>query len=302
MLPKLATLVKSKTAIAVLGVVLVGGSGGAVAMAATTGHLAPLGVDLGASTDQTKTPEKAETPDSHAHTTSVEGLLAACDTSATPNTISVTDKAGKSWTFVITTTTKFNGDTQSESSAKGDNSAHTGGASTGDHSGGASTGGASTGGASTGDSSAHVAPTLADVCATANIGARDVEVQATADTTDSTKLDAWKVTLQGPASSKNDGQSGDSTDHSGAGSSTGGSSEGSQSTPEARQYDGTVTAVSATGFTMTHNGVSYDVTVSATTHFSGGASLSTLQVNAHVSVGGTLSGTSITATYVEVDN
>jgi hypothetical protein len=261
-------------------------------MAATTGHLSPLGVDLGASTDQTKTPEKAETPDSHAHTTSVEGLLAACDTTATPNTISVTDKAGKSWTFVITTTTKFNGDTESESSAKGDNSAHAGGASTGDHS----------GGASTGDTSAHAAPTLANVCATANIGARDVEVQATADATDSTKLDAWKVTLQGPASSKNDGQSGDSTDHSGAGSSTGSGSEGSQSTPEARQYDGTVTAVSATGFTMTHNGVSYNVTVSATTHFSNGASLSALQVNAHVSVGGTLSGTSITATFVEVDN
>ena len=285
MLAKLVTLVKSKTAIAVLGVVLVGGSGGAVAMAATTGHLSTLGINLNMSDSQTKTPESTESPDSHGHTTSVVGLLTACNTTATPNTISVKDKAGKSWTFVITTGangTRFNGDTETASTTKGDNSANAGGASTGDHTGGAST-------------SAHAAPTLADICATANIGARNVEVQATAN---GSSYDAWKVTLQGPASANHDSNSSDSKGGSTSGDNSG--SEGSQATPEPKDYEGTVTAVSANGFTLTHNGASFTVVVTATTHFSNGASLATLQVNAHVSVAGTVSGSTLTATYIEV--
>lgn len=281
MLAKLATLVQSKTALAVLGVVLVGGGSGAVAVAATTGHLSTLGVNLNVA--GTKTAESTETPDSHAHTTSVEGLLTAC----TASSISVKDSAGKSWTFVVSSTTKYNGDVKTTgegaSSAKGDNSANAGGASTGS---------ASTGGAST----EHAAPTLADVCATANIGTRDVEVQATAN---GTEYDAWKVTLQGPASAKSGSEG---TDTSSAGSSTDskGSSSDGQNTTEAKSYEGTVTAVSATGFTLTHNGMSAQVVVTSTTHFSGVSSLSAITVNAHVSVTGTLSGTTLTATSIEV--
>ena len=278
MLAKLATLVQSKTALAVLGVVLVGGGSGAVAVAATTGHLSTLGVNLNVASG-TKTAESTETPDSHAHTTSVEGLLTAC----TANTISVQDGT-KTWTFVVSSTTKYNGDINTNgagaSSAKGDNSANAGGASTG------------------GASTAHVAASLSDVCATANINARDVQVQATAN---GTEYDAWKVTLQGPGSAKSGSEGGDTSSSDSKGSSTDkGSSSDGQNAPELKSYEGTVTAVSATGFTLTHNGMSAQVVVSATTHFSGVSSLSAITVNSHVSVTGTLSGTTLTATSVEV--
>lgn len=275
MLAKLATLVQSKTALAVLGVVLVGGGSGAVAVAATTGHLSTLGVNL-SSAEGTKTAESTETPDSHAHTTAVEGLLTGC----TANSISVKDSAGKPWTFVVSSTTKYNGDTSTTgagaSSAKGDNSANAGGASTG------------------GASTAHAAPTLKDVCAFA--GARDVQVQATAN---GTEYDAWKVTLQGPGSAKSGGDT-SSSDSKGSTSESKGSSTDGQNAPESKSFGGTVTAVSASGFTLSHDGVSVQVTVSATTHFSGASSLSALAVNSHVTVTGTLSGSTLTATSVEV--
>ncbi len=200
MLGKLALLIQSKTALAVLGVVLVGGSGGAVAAAAATGHLTAHGVNLNTESASTKT------PDSHAHTVGVEGLLTACSTTA--KTLTVKDSAGKSWTFVVSATTKITGDTHvastgasgtpgagnsqaggnsgGNSSAKGDNSAHAGDNSS--HAGGNSAGG---------DNSAHSAPTLADVCTATNIGSRHVQVQATPD---GATYDAWKVTLQGPGS------------------------------------------------------------------------------------------------------
>ncbi len=76
-----------------------------------------------------------------------------------------------------------------------DTGANSGGASTGDTTGGAST-----------SAAARTPPTLADVCATANIGARIVEVQATPD---GANYDAWKVTLQGaPENSQNSGAAG----------------------------------------------------------------------------------------------
>lgn len=220
MLAKIATLAKSKAAIAVLGVVLVGGGSSAVAVAATTGHLSTLGVDLNSA-------GKSSSADSHAHTVGVEGLLVACNTTTTPNTISVKDKDGKSWTFVVSSTTKFNGAVHTEgsgstganaggaSTAKGDNSAKAGGASTAKGSNSANAGGASTN---------HTAATLADICATANLNTRDVQVQATPN---GSAYDAWKVTLQGQGSANG----GSSTDSNGGDSSVQGTDTKDSTTP-----------------------------------------------------------------------
>jgi hypothetical protein len=231
MLSKIVALAHSKVALAALGAVLVGGGGSAVAVAATTGHLSTLGVNLSAAHSST------ETPGSHAHTMGIEGLLTACSTTSKPATISVKDSAGKSWIFVVSATTTFNGDTQTASSAgqgassakgdnstsgagassakgdnstsgagassaKGDNSAHAGDNSAQDTTGAGASSAKGDKSANAGDNSAHTAPTLADVCATANIGTRDVQVQATQN---GSSYDAWKVTLQGPGSATNDG-------------------------------------------------------------------------------------------------
>src|SRR5487761_2581177 len=262
MLPKLAALAQSKTAIAVLGVVLIGGGSGAVAVAATTGHLSTLGVNLN-SIGQSKTPDATEaaggSSSDAAHTVGVEGLMTACSTTA--NTLSVTDKAGKSWTFNVASTTKFNGATKSNE------------------------GGSSTGGAST------TPLTLADVCITANVNAMYVEVAATPN---STGYDARKVTLQG--FSRSSGSEGSGTSTEGKDTST---PEPTQA-PETREMSGTATNVTASGFTMTHDGASIQVVDTATTTLSGAASLSAIPNGAHVSVQGTLSGSTFTATAVQV--
>jgi hypothetical protein len=222
MLSKIAAVAHSKVALAVLGAVLVGGGGGAVAMAATTGHLSTLGVNAAMNSSSASS-------NSHAHTTSVEGLLTACSATTTPATISVKDGSGKSWTFVVSATTKINGDTHTDashgassasnttgagaSSAKGDNSTHAGdNTSTG-------TGASSAKGdnsANAGDSSAHTA-TLADVCTSANIGTRDVQVQATKN---GASYDAWKVTLHGAGSASGDSSDGHASDGGSSGSSS----------------------------------------------------------------------------------
>lgn len=239
MLEKVAAFAKTKAAVALLGVAVVGGGGGAVAVAATTGHLSTMGVNLNSSDDANKGDH-----------TSVEGLLTGCTTS----TVSVKDSDGKSWTFNVTSSTKFNGDVKSgtngassagseatevagASTSKGNESDHAG-SSTGDHSGastskgsesdhaGSSTGsssthaGSSTSNDSKGDTESHEV-TLAQVCAAANINTRDVQVQATKT---SSGYDARKVTLQGPGSAKNDSSTGDSSKSDGGSSSEGGSS------------------------------------------------------------------------------
>lgn len=277
MLAKLSTMLKSKVALAALGAIVVGGGGGAVAVAANTGHLQTLGINLNVGSDS-KSPDASETPDSHAHSVGVEGLLTACDTTATPNTISVTDKSGKAWTFNITATTRFNGDEGSEHAGA------TTGANTGDNSGGSS--------------SQASALTLTDVCAAANLNTRKVEVEATPN---GTSYDAWKVTLQGAP--ENSQHSGDNTgDNSGKGgdSSNNSGSDSSQNPGEQNQVSGTVTAVGAGSFTLQTANGSFTVNVGATTHFSGVSGLSALQTNSQVSVQGSVSGTTITATSVEV--
>lgn len=302
MLAKLTTLLKSKVALAAIAAVVVGGGGGAVAVAANTGHLSTLGVNFN-NDSQNETPEAHDTPE-HDHTLGVEGLLTACATTATPPTISVTDHAGKSWTFVITSTTRFNGD-ESSSEQSGTNSA-TGSSS--DHNAtpeatdsahtGADTGepqSTRTPGASENDHETGSSVTLATVCAAANINSRHVEVQATPD---GSNYDAWKVTLQGSAQSSE--HSGDTSGTSGTGgdsSSHTGTDTGSSAT-QSNQFEGVVTAVSASGFTLKSEFNSYTVVVSATTHYTGASSLSDIHVNDRVAVQGSLSGQMITAAAV----
>lgn len=276
MLAKLTALAQSKTAIAVMGLVLVGGGSGAVAVAATTGHLKTLGVDLNVTGSNSADSKAAasETPDSHAHSIGVEGLLNSCSATTAPANLLVTDSHGKQWTFVVSATTKLNGDESGAnggaSTAKGDNSTNAGGASTGGNS-----------------ANAGPAMTLTTICAATNHG---VQVEATQN---GTEYDAWKVTLQGRESSKS-GSEGSSTESSSDKGSSSSDNSG-QSSTESKSFEGTATGVSATGFTLTSHGVSYQVVLTATTHVSG-----TLAENSQVSVEGTLSGTTVTALYIEV--
>lgn len=280
MISKVAAVVQSKVALAALGVLLVGGSGTAVAVAATSGHLHGLGAALGGASSETQGKGASSTgdaSDSHAHTVSVEGLLVACSTTTTPATISVKDTSGKTWTLVVTASTKLNGDASA---------AHqSGGNSAGD----------------TGDQANAL--TLADICATANLNTRDVQAQATPN---GAAYDAWKVTLQGPAngSTKGNGSDNGSNGKGGDNSSNGAGDSHSNATPQAEQHEwsGTVTDVSATGFTMTSDGVTYQVIVPSDAHLSGVANVAAIAPKAQVTVEGTISGATVTATSVQVES
>ncbi len=107
MLSKLATLVQSKIALAVLGVVLVGGGGTAAAVAATTGHVPFTGITIGHGSSQSSDGQNNSNADAnHAHTKNYVGIL----TGSTGTTITVkTDDSG-SQTFTVDKDTKINGD------------------------------------------------------------------------------------------------------------------------------------------------------------------------------------------------
>jgi hypothetical protein len=249
MMPKLTSLLHSKVAAAVLGVLLVGGSGGAVAVAATQGHLNGLGLQMGKS-DSTETPDSGPKDGSHA-----EGMLTACDTTA--STIGVTDEQSKVFTFTVTSDTTFNGDIH------------------GNNKGGNDSGGSS--------SASNTTFGLSDLCALVN--KVKVQVQATASTSGSTTTyNADKITVEGPGT-------GDSSDGSGDNSGNPDSTE----TPDTHHaFSGTVGTVNGSTFTMTVDGVQY--TVDATNAKVEGA----VVAGAHVEVEGTLSGTTITASSVDV--
>jgi Domain of unknown function (DUF5666) len=107
MVSKALLVVKSKVALAVLGVVLVGGGGTAVAVAATGGHVPVLSALAGHST--TKTADSGSDAASHAHTVSLEGVLKSYD--ATAHTISVLGNGDTSPTTIeVDSNTKVNGE------------------------------------------------------------------------------------------------------------------------------------------------------------------------------------------------
>lgn len=101
MLSKVAALVKSKVALAALGVVLAG-TGGTAALAAT-GHLPTL-------PSQSNATQNADgNNDNHGHTVSIEGTLKAYNAGA--KTISVQEADAKSPTTIgVNSDTRVNGD------------------------------------------------------------------------------------------------------------------------------------------------------------------------------------------------
>lgn len=107
MLMKLTALIKGKVALAALGVLLVGGGGATVAVAASNGQLHALGLQAGA--QNTAHASASGTPGKGRDGSHVEGLLTACDASA--GTIKVTDEQGKAYSYVVKSTTRFVGDT-----------------------------------------------------------------------------------------------------------------------------------------------------------------------------------------------
>lgn len=244
MLEKLAALAKTKAAIALVGVTLVGGAGATAAVAATTGHLNTLGITLN--------DNQSSAQDQNSNHASVEGLLTGC----TSSSLTVKDKDGKSWTFTVNSSTKINGDVKSgdqgastkgsdtadtadttggSSDGKGNSSSHTGdstgdshaGSHTGDSNGDshaaagssnskgsdASSNGKSNGGSGNAANGNHTA-TLAQICVAANLNTRTVQVQSVKNDTSV----AAKVTLQGANESAN--ANGGSSDTSAKGTET----------------------------------------------------------------------------------
>ena len=107
MLSKLALLVQSKIAVAVLGAVVIGGGGTAVAVAATGGHV-PFISAATSSHDATETPKAGDNDSEHAHSEGIEGVLKGYDASAA--TISVQGEHDtKPTTIAVNSATKVNG-------------------------------------------------------------------------------------------------------------------------------------------------------------------------------------------------
>jgi hypothetical protein len=109
MLGKALLVVKSKAALAILGVLVVGGGGTAVAVTATGGQVPVLSALVGhAPHAATHTPEAGTSASSHAHTVSLEGVLKGYDAGA--HTISVLGNGATSATTIgVNSSTTVNG-------------------------------------------------------------------------------------------------------------------------------------------------------------------------------------------------
>jgi hypothetical protein len=110
MLGKALLVVKSKAALAILGVLVVGGAGTAVAVTATGGNIPVLSALVGnAAHAASKTPKAGNHASSHAHTVSLEGVLKGYN--ATANTISVLGNGAASATTIdVNSSTEVNGE------------------------------------------------------------------------------------------------------------------------------------------------------------------------------------------------
>lgn len=116
MLSNVLSVVKSKAALAVLGVALVGG--GATAAYAATGHQLPV---TGTHADATAKPDTShDAGKNHGHTVSIEGVLK----SYSGGKINVQTKDGKSTTVVVNGNTRIEGDRASTLSALSKNIGH----------------------------------------------------------------------------------------------------------------------------------------------------------------------------------
>ena len=271
MLAKLALLAQSKVAIAALGVVLVGGGGTAVAVAATTGHL-PFENTQTESTQAESTHEANNdqgTPDAgdHAHTVSFEGALTKCQ--GTPATsIVITLKDGKSQVIAVNSKTRIVGelDEQENTSGQHEDATKT---------------------TSSVPAATTTTSSLSDLCKTSNYGHK---VQAsTTQQADKSYL-AWKVAISNAV------EKADAT-------------EEAHGTPAADQHEDiegmVASAPSGSSFTVKEsNGKTVTVTVTSTTVYAGKVhSLADVKSGMQITVAGTAAANgTITATRVEAES
>lgn len=108
MLDKVALLLKGKAALAVVGLIIAGGGGTAVAVAAQT-HTGPFANTHASSTPVGAAHGSGSSNNIHAHTVAIEGVLKAYDTGA--STISVLEHGKTSTTTIsVNDQTTVNGD------------------------------------------------------------------------------------------------------------------------------------------------------------------------------------------------
>ena len=276
MLSKVLSVVQSKAALAVLGVVLVGGGGTAAAYAAT-GHQLPL---MGTQAQSTEKPDSANNGN-HAHSVSIEGVLK----SANGSTITVSSTSGEQpdatdkpdATHAAEATEKPEATHAAEATEKPEATE------TSDKSEATKTPTTYT---ITVNKDTRVngdqASTLADLAK--NVGHK-VEVQAEKQSDGS--LVAWKVTVGGV-------EGGDSS-HSTSG--------GDNATSQTHVLSGTIKSVGTGSFVISVDGTSKTVTVNGQTQFRGMAhSAADLKAGVRVTVvGSTQTDGSFLATSVEVE-
>lgn len=261
---KLALLIQTKVAAAVVGAVLVAGGGTAVAAVATHGHLNQIGSGIASVVSGNHGKSSTTDHGNAGDHQSAEGTLTAytAPSGSTAGSITVQPGQGSALTFAVNSDTKVNG--------------YRGGAqSAGQQSGGQRPTG-TPGAGQKGDGGQAGALTLDDL--TAAIGHK-VQVQATksGDT-----WVAWKVTIEGAM-----------------GSQTGDQDGGSQ-----QDVSGTVKSVAGNSFVLTTAQGDVTVTLDGSTRFTGSAhaaAVTDLKAGMRVEVQGTRQGDgSILARTVEV--
>ncbi|HEX9068851.1 MAG TPA: DUF5666 domain-containing protein [Ktedonobacterales bacterium] len=298
MLAKLAILAQSKVALAALGVVLVGGSGTVVAVAATTGHLGPIqtpmfhqgtpGADKG---DNGQGDESGD----HPNTVSIEGKLTSLKTCPANVTQLVVTRASESDEHDVKDTGE-SGTPTAQGTPRATHAPEATEAPEPTHAPAAATPAGSATLTVNVDSKTKVngeqAKTLADLCGGIGHG---VEVEATKGSDGS--LTAWKVTLQD--------QESDSTEKSDGAQRTPGT--GGDGSSQGSSVSGTVGAIDtgAQSFGLTTSaGKTIKVVVDAKTSYGNGLQgLSSLHSGEHISVQGTFqSNGAILATHVAMQD
>jgi hypothetical protein len=271
MLSKLALLLQSKTALAALGVLLVGSGGTAVAVTAASGHVPFTNISMSSSHTSAQsgsmpamqqTPDAQATGNAHANSVAIEGILKAttASTTATATATTATTTATGAMTTAKTAITSIS--VQTPGSKKvvtilvNAQTRVTG--------------------------KAHTLAQLAKY--------RGHRVQVQADKTGTT-LTAWKVTVEGMTTSGTPTPAtGTATGTAGSGTGTAGGQNGTSG--QQQDVMGTVTSVSvrAASFLVRVSDATFvRVVVTPTTQFSGTVmTLSALRTGTHVVVNGTM--------------
>lgn len=272
MLSKVLAVVQSKAALAVLGVVLVGGGSTAAAYAAT-GHQLPLIGNQAAATEKPEATHDAS--GNHAHTVSIEGVLKGYDSGA--GTITVSANAMHSDDSKPEATEHPDATAHPDATEKPEATAHPEATEKPDAS--------KTTTATTVTVTVNAKTTIngENVSALADLGKNiGHRVQVQADKQSDGSLVAWKVTVQGA-----DGQ--DGSGQSGSGQSGDDSHSGDGQTVQQHTVLGTITSVGSNSFVVKlADGSTKTVTVNGQTQYRGAVhGFGDLKANQKVGVVGT---------------